>query len=150
MIDSKILRGFSIEDAQSYGMPHIGAHYWKDNVNSYHRDDNTCCICGRKATNVHHHPQKGKATSFTLSTEYGIFVLKPALFALCGSGTTGCHGLIHNKKVSIQWKWDSKAYQELWFSGYLLSHGIIPHSPKLFEYGCWLIGDDKSKVEYRG
>lgn len=150
MIDSSTLHGFSIDDAQSYGMPHIGAHYYRDDVSCYLRDSDECTICGKQATNTHHHPARGKARSFTLKTKHGAFVLKPALFALCGSGTTGCHGLVHQRKIEIKWKWDSDEYQEQWFSGYLLAHGVVPHSERLYEYGRWSIGDGTTEIEIRG
>lgn len=150
MIDAKVLRGHTLEDAQCYGMPHLGAHYYADGVNYYTRDTDLCTVCGMRATNTHHHPPKGKARRFTLATPNGVFRLKPALIALCGSGTTGCHGLIHNRKVLIRWKWYSEENQEKWFSGYYLSHGIEPHSERLYEFGCWTIGDGITEVELRG
>lgn len=150
MIDARTLHGFSIEDAQCYGMPHIGAHYRREDVNAYSRDEDLCVICGRKATNVHHHPPKGNARSFTLETKHGKFILLPALITLCGSGTTGCHGLVHQKKIDIRWEWDHPSYEEKWFSGYMLSHGVIPHAQRLYKYGRWIIGDGTTEVEYRG
>ena len=149
MIDAKRLHGFTVEDAQAYGMPHVGAHYTADDVNRYERDDDACFICGKPATNTHHHPSKGRATSFTLETPKGRFVSKPALFAVCGSGTTGCHGLIHAGKVKLKWEWDRPEYQEAWFAGELQSHGAFENSPELYRYGRWKVGDGTTWAEIR-
>ena len=55
----------------------------------------TCCIvCGRYGTNRHHEPPKGLG---------GERAWKGNFVSLCGSGTTGCHGLYHARKLKLRW-----------------------------------------------
>ena len=85
-------------------------------------------------------------------TEWGRFILKPALIALCGSGTSGCHGARHLRQIDIEWAFDTEEYERRWASGYMLAHGMTPHSERLYGYGCWHFHDKRSGIdwEYRG
>lgn len=133
--DRLLLRGLSVDVAECYGKPHIGAWYvsHNDNINSYRFDhDSMCPICRGRATNVHHCPQKSKGL-FVLHGH----ILKPSLFALCGSGTTGCHGKMHQRLIVPKWHWYSDDYAESWWNGEMLEF-IEPHSRELFEYGGWV------------
>ena len=151
------LRGLSLPVAERFGKPHIRCHYKRENVDTNTLDDDAACIiCGRMATNSHHWPPKGmggKNRSFSMATPMGTFVLLPSLFAVCGSGTTGCHNGFHGGgRFTADWIWDSNDNEEAWWDGYLLSHIIAPHSPALFDYGCWLIKDRDTgrEIKYRG
>ena len=152
MIAAKQLNGLSLEKAECFGKPHILASYTApDNVRKYRHEEGLCPVChSRLITNTHHQPDR---VSFTMRTKWGIFVLKPALFGLCGSGTTGCHGLIEANKLNVEWVWDKPRYLEDWWSGYTLAHmlklGITPHSPKLYEQGCWVFSGERNFI-YRG
>ena len=140
---SKQLHGLSIETATLYGMPHLGAYYARDDTDSNRlRHWSVCACCGAKATNSHHEPPKGKGSNFLLIGEWGQFVLKPALIALCGSGTTGCHGMRHSGLLRIRWHWLTDENEEKWWSGYWLAHGYKPNDPKLFELGGYLFETD--------
>ena len=140
IIDASVLRGTSYEKAVNYGMPHVGCFYSGSSVNSHRmNDERMCFVCGGRASNAHHEPPKGSTGTWNLRTEYGTFPLRPALIALCGSGTTGCHGARHNGLVGLRWVWDDEAMEALWFNGFLLSKGVKPHSPKLLEWGHWEI-----------
>lgn len=171
----------SRDKAINYGMPHIGCKYTRDDVTATSFVPNEegwtpCAVCGRPATNRHHLPprsvssctdEKGrrKPGSLLLPTKYGKFVLKPALIALCGSGTTGCHGKVHNRDIEIQWEFDNEAYEQLWLDGWFLAHGIdgyvktrdgmlttrpiMPHSKQLYRIGRWLITANGRTWEYR-
>lgn len=67
-----------------------------------------CIVCGRyrgyksHVGGAHHEPPKGTG---------GEKAWKGALLSLCGSGTTGCHGLRHAGKLEFQyddqsgWMW---------------------------------------------
>lgn len=140
------LRGVSYEQAELFGKPHLGCFYAHDDVHSHKREDMAlCAICGKPATNAHHEPplgMGGKNRHFVLATKWGQFVLKPALFALCGSGTTGCHGKRHTRLYRFEWHWDSTKNAKAWWSGKLLKEGMAPHSEKLFELGYYLLIDD--------
>lgn len=172
----------SREKAVNYGMPNIGARYRSDYIRSHTIVENEegwtpCAICGRPAGSVHHLPPISASSakddngekhpgSLLLPTKYGRFVLKPALVALCGNGTMGCHGMIHSGKAFMQWEFDSEAYEELWFDGWFLSHGIdgyietrdghitcrpiAPHSSQLYRIGRWKITVNGRTWEYRG
>ena len=146
------LKGTSYQAARLYGMPHVSARYFGEGVNRYrHDDDAVCPVCGRRAYNAHHEPPKSKGHVFALRTEWGSFCLRPALIALCGSGTTGCHGLRHSGRLSIDWVWDDPADEEGWVNGFLLSHGFVPHDPRLYGLGRWVFALDGEEVaEWRG
>lgn len=147
ILAGKLGRGWSYDRASLCGMPHLGAAYLADDVRKYARTASVCQLCRRKrAANTHHSPDR---RSFDLRTAYGIFVLKPALFALCGSGTTGCHGLIEANRIEVRWEWDTQEFADLWWDGWTLSHGTPPHSPKLFEQGCYVFSSGSSEWEVR-
>lgn len=68
---------------------------WPD----YGRD--WCIVCGRPHPNLHHMPPIGSGRR----SEW-----KGALLALCGSGTTGCHGAFHAGELELRymdgrWHW---------------------------------------------
>ena len=140
--DMGLLRGLSYPTAELYGKPCIGAHYTAFDLNK-HRVDHMarCCICGGMASNAHHWPPRSKR-SFTLRTPYGQFVLLPPLFAVCGSGTTGCHGDWHRRLIEVEWVWDFEEMQESWWDGTLLKR----HAPGdwLFEHGRYLFHDKRN------
>ena len=55
----------------------------------------TCCVvCGRFGANRHHEPPKGLG---------GERAWHGSLLGLCGSGTTGCHGLRHAGRLKLRW-----------------------------------------------
>lgn len=140
--ESALLRGLPYERAQLYGMPNIGAKYLRDDVDSQMLlPGAVCAVCGRKAVNSHHEPPKSNGRSFLLRSRWGLFVLKPALIALCGSGTTGCHGRRHERRWSVRWEWDADGNAEKWWDGWWLSHGFAPNSRKLFELGRYVFSD---------
>lgn len=53
-----------------------------------------CAACGRPASNAHHIMPRG-------SPFFGDDVAAN-LLALCGSGTTGCHGLYHHADPAVR------------------------------------------------
>lgn len=142
MIASSQLQGLSKEKAELFGKPHIGAHYTADDVTKYAHDFESCPICGNRVASVHHVASRG-LRSFALKTPLGIHILKPALFALCGTGTTGCHGKFHDKKLQAAWVWKEQRFEDAWWNGQILAH-IPPHSHELFEYGFWRISNKKT------
>lgn len=152
--ESRQLRGLSYEVASLYGMPHIGARYRSDNINDTGLTERpaTCAACGKVAMtmNRHHEPPKSKGRSFLLCTPMGQFVLKPALIALCGSGTTGCHGMRHSGLLSVRWEWDRDENAERWWNGHWLSHGYTPNSRNLFELGRYVLSGPGVEWEVRG
>ena len=148
--DARQLKGLSYAKASLYGMPHLGCEYTADDVNRYRTLEGACCVvCGRPYPNAHHEPPKGVGRNFLLSTPMGQFVLKPALIALCGSGTTGCHGMRHNGQLKVRWEWYSDENAERWWDGYWLSHGYQPHSERLFELGRYVFEMDGTEREAR-
>lgn len=123
-----------------YGLPHIGCHYANKSVNSNKLDEDAMCVCcGRMATNAHHYPPKGTAP---VRHRNG-YELRPALFAVCGSGTTGCHDGWHGgARYEAWWRWDTYENEQRWQDGTLLDK-YGPHNPKLYYFGCWVIHDKK-------
>lgn len=158
--------GLARADIMGYGMPHVGCRYTRDDVAATALDDDwvACAACGATATNRHHEPPRGRHAAIDphtgrkrpgallLVTDWGRFVLKPALIALCGSGTTGCHAMRHNRDLEIWWEFDTEEDEEMWVSGYLLAHGMAPHSEALYGHGCWQFNDKKHgrRWEHRG
>lgn len=136
------LRGLSIPKAELYGKPHVGAHYEGNGVKSHKADEGArCLVCHAQSQSVHHAPPLSVGREFALVTDNGIFVLKPSLFALCGSGTTGCHNGFHGGARFVpEWVWRSDEAACAWWSGELLAR-MEPHSPELYDYGFWSIHD---------
>lgn len=135
------LKGLSIEKAELYGKPHIGAFYEGSGISTNRLTEGArCMVCGRPATNSHHVPPRSRGT-FTLSTERGDYELKPSLFALCGSGTTGCHNGFHGgARFFPEWAWNTPEAAESWWTGELLSM-FEPHSTLLYAFGHWRVHD---------
>lgn len=149
--DASQLRGLSYAKAKLCGMPHLGASYAGGGIERTRLGDGAlCALCGRPATNAHHEPPRSNG-AFLLPTKWGMFVLKPALIALCGSGTTGCHGARHDRRVAFEWRWADADAEALWWSGYLLSHGYPPHSRRLLDLGGWYAGsgDEWTRIDGR-
>ena len=140
------LQGLSLEIAECYGKPHIGAYYRNYSINSHTAEDGAMCICGKPATNVHHHPPKSRGHYLSMIVGTDRIKLRPALIALCGSGTQGCHGEVHQKKIRITWEWNDKESAEAWWKGELLKE-FEPHSPELFNYGRWKMVNTRNGKE---
>lgn len=142
-VDSKILHGTSYEMASCMGMPHLGARYLGDSVRKTKLLFNAkCAFCGGTVGSIHHEPPVGPGGAmrgWTLRTERGIFVLKPALIALCGSGTTGCHGRRHAGELRFEWRWLNDDAESRWWDGWWLSHGVAPHDERLYQLGGWWV-----------
>lgn len=134
------LGGMSMDKATQYGAPHVGGYYSGEGVNTHKlKEGARCAVCGRRATNVHHEPKKGTSPYWGMQTDWGVFLLKPALIALCGSGTTGCHGDVHAGRVKLRWEWADDDTAERWFTGDLLAHGYEPHDEHFLDMGRWAV-----------
>lgn len=57
-----------------------------------------CRVCGRPANNQHHLVWRSWGELFD---EHGHKMKKPTI-TLCGSGTTGCHGLAHQRRLHFR------------------------------------------------
>lgn len=143
------LRGFSLPHAELYGKPHLGAHYKSFDAKSHALDDGArCAICGRPATNVHHLGQLKWGRCFSLRTPWGTHTLLPSLMAVCGSGTTGCHGAIHEGRIRVSWIWSDDLAAQGWWEGELL-RAFDAHSSVLYDYGYYLIEHGDKSWEVR-
>ena len=146
------LRGLSVDVAELYGKPHLGACYRGTGANAKaYRvlDGARCAICRWPATNAHHVPPLSKGRGFLLSTPRGEWLLRPSLFALCGSGTTGCHDGFHGgARFFPRWVWRDDRCARAWWGGDILSE-LAPHDPGIFAYGHWLVEDRLTGREYR-
>lgn len=148
--DMTQLRGLGYEVASLYGMPHVGAAY--TGGDRYERTSDRCAVCGRSATNVHHVAHRKWGRTFRLSTPNGTWILRSPLFALCGSGTTGCHDGFHGGAwLRARWVWDSDEYEAAWWSGELLSR-FGAHDPALYAYGRWEVENTRLgiRLSHRG
>lgn len=151
MLTSSQLKGLSKEKAMLYGLPHIGARYIKPGTSpSYERISDTCAVCGKFATSCHHIVPRSYGRVFKLETPTrGTYALRSPLFALCGSGTTGCHNDFHGgAMLKARWVWDSQSYEDAWWSGELLAR-YGAHSPELFNYGCWEIENKRLGITFQ-
>lgn len=139
------LQGMSYSQAECMGKPSIGACYTDKHSDAHELVlGATCAICGAKATNAHHVPQKGFGGGRRRLVLWGR-VLRPALISLCGSGTTGCHGKCHHGLYTIRWEWNKDEYAEAWWDGKMLD---LIESDLLYEYGKWVIDDRKQGRTY--
>lgn len=141
--ETHLLNGLSLDWAECYGKPHIGAHYEGITVNSHRLNEFArCACCGKLATNAHHCPPKSKGKTFGLQLTDGTMLhLRPSLIALCGSGTTGCHNGFHGgHRFTARWVWDADEYAKNWWEGQMLLY-MPPHSKELYRYGRWEITD---------
>lgn len=127
-----------------FGLPHIGAEYTSYESGGYTvLDGEPCVVCGRPATNAHHVVPK----SVRKVVSIGGRMLRSPLFALCGSGTTGCHDGFHGgARYKVRWEWDTEEYERAWWSGELLDR-YGPHSDELFRYGKYVLTDRLMDVE---
>lgn len=148
MLTSEHLHGFSKDNAECFGKPHWYARYVGDSLSltNYRRElDAKCMGCYRAPSNTHHQPDRH---TFTLKGEHGTWTLRPALIALCGSGTTGCHGAVESNQLKIRWRWDEPEYEALWWSGALLKE-YGAHSVRLYQFGCWELEYPSGLKQYR-
>lgn len=144
MIRMSQLHGLSLERAELYGKPHVGARYTGLGARKYERTQDTCCICGKPAASCHHVIPLSHEERFTLATERGAWNLRSPLFALCGSGTTGCHNTFHGgARYVARWIWDKPTYERDWWDGTVLEN-YLPHSRDLYLYGYWAIEDKET------
>lgn len=133
------LRGLSVERAELYGKPHVGARYLGRSVTRCELTTDACCVCGGRATNAHHVAHRGWGDIFELVTPNGTWSLRSPLFALCGSGTTGCHDGFHGGAwLRAWWEWDDPLYEDAWWDGLMLAR-FEPHDKALYRYGRWAI-----------
>lgn len=145
---ASLLRGEPYARVRNYGMPHINAFYASDTRDVYSRTQNAlCAVCFNPAVHTHHEPNKGTGgrATFALTTNRGVFALRPALIALCPR----CHDLRHAHKIAFRWEWDLDKYAQAWFEGDLLADGIKPHSKRLYDYGCWHIQTPWGDAQWR-
>ena len=133
-----LLHGVPYPVAECYGKPHILCGYVGKGVNNTELADGaTCACCGRPASNAHHWPPKRTSPVFHL---HGI-ALRPALIAVCGTGTTGCHNGWHGgNRFKALWRWDCDELAEEWWEGPMIC-GLEPHDPMLYRFGCWEVYD---------
>lgn len=124
----------SIPRAMLYGMPHIGCEYLGSTARRYRLTQDFCAVCGGRATNCHHIVPIGRGEY--LEAPDGQRLRSP-LIALCGTGTTGCHGKFHAGLIKARWVWE-EGCEELWRSGVLLME-LEPHDRLLYAYGWWEI-----------
>lgn len=143
------LRGLPYDVAERYGKPCVGAHYRGHGARSNALDEGArCACCGRPATNSHHCPPLHFGQGFLLATPRGSWLLRPALIALCGSGTTGCHDGFHGgARYRATWEWRSDEFARMWWDGELLSR-VAPHSPALYAWGLWRFEDRRTGVRW--
>lgn len=141
------LHGWSLDDAECMGKPGFGAQYTsKSGLARYARTAMCCTICGREAISTHHQPYR---QTFEMVTPNGIWTLRPALIALCGTGTMGCHGDVEHNRIRIRWKWFTEEAETRWWNGELLAE-YGPESVQLYRYGCWDIElEDGTHLERR-
>lgn len=147
-VPSVLLRGLSVDKAELFGKPHIGAFYSVrgDRHSQQVEDGAPCVCCGRRASNAHHTCPLGRAGEIAVGGK----MLLSSLVAVCGSGTTGCHNGFHGGgRYEIRWVWDSADAARKWWKGEFFANGIEPHSAELYKYGHYVIKDRLKRIEWR-
>lgn len=152
-----MLNGLSLNRAACYGMPHLGAHYEGEGVNSHTVDYGaSCAVCGKRAAHAHHEPPKGMGAGGAYLTIEGnprhedgrCFIrryrVRPSLIALCAE----CHNDRHSGRLSCEWRFD-EGWLQSWLDGELLDMGINAHSDELYDYGRWVFERDGREWEIR-
>lgn len=162
MLERWQLNSLSYDKASLFGLPHIGAEY-KGMSKAYRRVAEYCPICGRRATTCHHvvprsvrdtfrlYVNKERLTADGIRPDRDHFDLRSPLFALCGSGTSGCHNGFHGgARYVARWEWEEQRYFNQWWDGLLLTL-YAPHSPILYDFGWWEITDRRTRktITYR-
>ncbi len=93
------------------------------------RSGGVCEVCGaEQATNWHHRKAKSHGRDHRLSNA----------LHLCGSGTTGCHGLITNTRT------------EWYDNGWLVRSGGNPAMTPVARRGEWVFLTDDGGIESAG
>lgn len=141
------LRGLSMRWASLMGMPHVGAKYDSYRTGSYSLDDDArCAICGYGGhpLNAHHLVNRGVCHEFELDGHR----LRSPLWCLHGSGTTGCHGAVHDRNIIITWEWDDQSLEDAWWSGDIL-RAVRPHSDELWAMGRYVIDAPQGRISLR-
>lgn len=150
-MDARTLKGRTAEAFALLGKPCVGAGYLGRGDAHSLEDGARCALCGRPATNAHHHPPKGMGGgAFRLATPRGEFRLRPPLFAVCGGGNaSGCHRLLHEGGARIRWEWDAPGFGAMWLDGALLEE-CGPNGERLFAFGRYEIEAPWGRKEVRG
>lgn len=129
---ARLLQGLTVRQARAFCAPSVGASYAGRSVRSNRLDEGArCAVCGRPATNAHHEPPVGMGGGRARLALNGV-AMRPALIALCGSGTTGCHGKVHSGALRLEWAFDSDEEEELWWRGWF--------APEVYEAGAAGLG----------
>lgn len=150
-LSSKQLNGLDYRKAELMGKPHINAHYANRRVKSNMLDGYApCCVCGQLATNSHHVVPLSVCHFWKMNTPRGVFSLSTPLFALCGSGTTGCHNGFHGgARYSVEWVWVSEQYRDEWWEGHTLANICRQHDSFLWQQGYYELTDKVSGRVFR-
>lgn len=150
--------------AMLMGLPHAGARYsggFYRGRRRYERTAPACAVCDCARSESTHHVVAvgtgGNQSCRTLEVDrefcraydeaFGCrptkirdsFELLTPLFALCGDGARGCHGLFEAHVYEAGWEWADADCRDLWESGWFLTHGYEPHDERLFEFGRYLV-----------
>ena len=56
----------------------------------------------------------------------------------------------HANRLQIRWEWDSDEHERKWWGGWFLSHGYLPHDPRLYAFGRYVFELDGQTWDYRG
>ena len=127
-------------------MPHIGATY-RSYANGTYKvlEGEPCVVCGHPSTNAHHIVPLSVWHVYNLRGN----CLRSPLFALCGSGTQGCHDGFHGgSRYKVSWLWDTQEDEDMWWSGRMLEEmGYVPHDDRLFRHGKYVIHDKRLDLE---
>ena len=133
----------SMDVIRRYAMPNVNARYYADRIEAteWQGDYPVCAVCGKsvKPFAVHHEPPRSKG-SLLLVTEWGRFVVKPALLLLCEE----CHRDRDSRGVlRIDWEFDTDEDEERWLTGWFYAHGYMEHDSRFFDHG-------RIVIEHRG
>ena len=132
----------------NYAMPHLNARYDSDDIadTTWTGDYPVCAACGTShgKFEVHHEPPRSNG-SLLLISKWGRFVVKPALVCLCKR----CHTDRTEKRLKIDWEWDTPEDEELFWNGWYMSHGYEEHSEMFWGHGKVVLARENQRWEIR-
>lgn len=107
----------------------------------------TCVVCGKNyPLNQHHVVRRGAGKLFKDGKE----LPKPCV-TLCGSGTTGCHGLAHQNRLHFRWVKNTKEGKGI-MKGYVFGGGhweyLITDEPAKYQNALDMDGWKQIRSQY--
>lgn len=116
-------KGETIEAAKRRKRKLLAERIRETRAHVFHREQGICRCCRRRAAQSMHE----LVTAGAMGSRWKATTPENSV-AVCGSGTTGCHGLLQQHRIA----WEGNAEQQLTFT------------PQDERAAAWLAGDEKA------